>query len=204
LVGHDCGVPGCTEVSACNYNSNATVNDGSCISANTWYLDADSDGYYVSQTTACSSPGVGYFTTIGILGDCDDFNSGVNAAVTEVCNGIDDNCNSAIDEGLFSSNTTVVSACDYYSWGVNGLTYSISGAYSVTSGCHTEILLLTINTSSVYYEDIDSDGYGSTVAVNFCNVPSSGYSLITGDCNDNQSAVNPNSLENCFNSVDDN
>ncbi|MDP4730922.1 MAG: MopE-related protein, partial [Flavobacteriales bacterium] len=204
IVGHSCGVPGCTVVSACNYNANATINDGSCISASTWYLDADADGYYVSQTTACSSPGVGYSTTIGILGDCNDFNSGINAGVTEVCNGFDDNCNSAIDEGLSTSNTTVATACDSYTWSVNGLTYSNSGSYSVTLGCHTEVLSLTINASSVYYEDIDADGYGSTVAVNFCDVPSSGYSPITGDCNDNQPAVNPNSLENCFNAIDDN
>ena len=342
IVGHSCGVPGCTVVSACNYNASATVNDGSCISASTWYLDADADGYYVSQTTACSSPGVGYSTTAGISGDCNDANASIHAGVSEVCNGVDDNCNSTIDEGLSTSNTTVANACNSYTWSVNGLTYSNSGTYSVTSGCHTEILNLTItastsntttasacgsytwslngqtyttsgtysvvsgchteilsltitanssntttvnacssytwsvngqtyttggtytsvsgchteilvltitpissnttnatacdsytwsvnglvyttsgtysvvsgchtetlsliiNTSTAYYVDTDGDGYGTAATANFCSAPTSGYSLLTGDCNDTQSAVNPSATENCLNAVDDN
>jgi hypothetical protein len=87
---------------------------------------------------------------------------------------------------------------------VNGLVYSISGTYSVVNGCHTEILTLIINASTVYYVDADGDGYGTVVTVNFCAAPSSGYSLVTGDCNDVQSAVNPNASENCLNAVDDN
>jgi hypothetical protein len=296
IVGHSCGVPGCTVVSACNYNANATVNDGSCISASTWYLDADADGYYVSQTTACSSPGVGYSTTAGISGDCNDANASIHVGVAEVCNGLDDNCNTTIDEGLSTSNTTIANACNSYTWSVNGLTYSNSGTYSVTSGCHTEILNLTItastsntttasscgsytwsvngqtytasgtysvvsgchteilvltitpissnttnatacdsyiwsasglvyttsgtysivsgchteilsliiNTSTVYYADSDGDGYGTAVTANFCTAPSSGYSLVTGDCNDSQISINPGASENCFNSDDDN
>jgi Secretion system C-terminal sorting domain/Fibronectin type III domain len=52
-----------------------------------------------------------------------------------------------------SSNTTNTTACDSYTWGVNGITYTSSGTYTSTStnasGCmHTETLNLTINTSS--------------------------------------------------------
>jgi len=148
LVGHSCGVPGCTIVSACNYNPSATINDGSCVAATAWYLDADADGYFVSQTTACTNPGVGYTATAGISGDCNDSNAAIHVGVSEVCNGVDDNCNSSIDEGLSTSNTTTASACNSYTWSVNGLTYSTSGTYSVTSGCHTEILNLTISGST--------------------------------------------------------
>jgi len=84
------------------------------------------------------------------------------------------------------------------------LVYTTSGTYSVVSGCHTEILSLIINTSTVYYADADSDGYGTSVPANFCSAPASGYSLIGGDCDDAQSTVNPNASESCFNSVDDN
>ncbi|MCF8460577.1 MAG: TLD domain-containing protein [Flavobacteriales bacterium] len=38
----------------------------------TWYLDADNDGYYVSSTTGCASPGAGYNQTATTLGDCND------------------------------------------------------------------------------------------------------------------------------------
>jgi alpha-tubulin suppressor-like RCC1 family protein len=43
-----------------------------------------------------------------------------------------------------TSNTTTISACNSYTWGVNGTTYTASGTYSYVSGCHTEILVLTI------------------------------------------------------------
>ena len=44
--------------------------------------DADSDGYCVEQ------------------GDCDDGNAEIHPNRVEECNGIDDNCNSVVDEGL--------------------------------------------------------------------------------------------------------
>ena len=46
-----------------------------------------------------------------------------------------------------TSNTTTVSACDSYTWSVNGTTYTVSGTYSVVTGCDSEILELTINTT---------------------------------------------------------
>jgi hypothetical protein len=43
-----------------------------------------------------------------------------------------------------TSNTTVASACDSYTWSVNGAIYAQSGTYTSVNGCHTEILDLTI------------------------------------------------------------
>ena len=180
MVGHSCGVPGCTTLSACNYNPNATVDDGSCISASTWYLDADADGYYVSHTSACSSPGAGYSTIVGISGDCNDANASIHVGVSEVCNGVDDNCNTTIDEGLSTSNTTVANACSSYTWSVNGLTYSNSGTYSVTSGCHTEILNLTITPSTSNTTTASACG-SYTWSVNGQTYTTSGtYSVVSG------------------------
>ena len=180
VVGHSCGIPGCTVVSACNYNANATINDGSCISASAWYLDADADGYYVSQTTACTNPGVGYTAIAGISGDCNDSNSAIHVGVSEVCNGVDDNCNSSIDEGLSTSNTTTASACNSYTWSVNGLTYSTSGTYSITTGCHTEILNLTITASTSNTTTASVCG-SYTWSVNGQTYTTSGtYSVVSG------------------------
>ena len=49
-----------------------------------------------------------------------------------------------------TSNATTASACDSYTWSVNGQTYTSSGSYSSVSGCHTEVLNLTITTSTSY------------------------------------------------------
>ncbi|MFM7770158.1 MAG: MopE-related protein, partial [Bacteroidota bacterium] len=100
-----CAVNGCTDNTACNYNPAATVNNGSCTYSVTYYLDADADGYYVSSTSACSSPGAGYTTTAGISGDCNDSNANVNAGEVEICsNLLDDNCNGNTNEGCYESN----------------------------------------------------------------------------------------------------
>jgi hypothetical protein len=47
-----------------------------------------------------------------------------------------------------TSNTTVQSACDSYTWSVNNTTYTQSGTYTSVNGCHTEILDLTITPST--------------------------------------------------------
>ncbi|MDP5075860.1 MAG: T9SS type A sorting domain-containing protein, partial [Flavobacteriales bacterium] len=95
-----CPVLGCTNATACNYNALATQDDASCTFASTWYLDADADGYYVSSTSNCTSPGAGYTTTAGTSGDCNDNSAAVNAGATESCStAFDDNCNGLINEG---------------------------------------------------------------------------------------------------------
>lgn len=53
-------------------------------------IDADGDGYPAQTVGATRCPG-------GT--DCDDSNPAVHPGATEVCNGVDDNCNNAIDEG---------------------------------------------------------------------------------------------------------
>jgi hypothetical protein len=47
-----------------------------------------------------------------------------------------------------TNNTTSVTACNSYTWAVNGLTYNATGSYSYMTGCHTETLNLTINSGS--------------------------------------------------------
>lgn len=43
--------------------------------------------------------------------------------------------------------TTTISACDSYTWSVNGTTYTASGTYTEVSGCDSQVLELTINTT---------------------------------------------------------
>ena len=95
-----CPVLGCTNATACNYNALANQDNGTCTFATTWYLDADADGYYVSSTSNCTSPGAGYTATAGTSGDCNDNSAAVNAGATESCStAFDDNCNGIINEG---------------------------------------------------------------------------------------------------------
>jgi len=86
------------------------------------------------------------------------------------------------DGAPLTSNTSSASACDSYTWNVDGQTYTASGTYSSVSGCHTEILNLTITPSTsntttasvcdTYTWNVDGQTYtasGTYSSVNGCH-----------------------------------
>jgi PKD repeat protein len=63
--------------------------------AQTFYTDADGDGYGSDNAMqACVQPE----GTALVNGDCDDGNANVHPGANDVCNGVDDNCNGVVDE----------------------------------------------------------------------------------------------------------
>ena len=70
--------------------------DENAIDQGTWYPDFDADGFgnEAWPTSACEAP-TGF---IADGGDCDDTDSAVNPDADEVCNGLDDNCDGAVDD----------------------------------------------------------------------------------------------------------
>lgn len=69
----------------------------------TWYEDLDSDGHSSGNwLNACLRP-AGCFTAAGLVGtsgDCNDNDENTYPGATETCNGIDDDCDGQIDEGI--------------------------------------------------------------------------------------------------------
>ena len=66
--------------------------------ATMYYVDADGDGFGDDATGVeqCVQPS----NTITIGGDCDDADSTIYPGASEICDGLDNNCNNNIDEGL--------------------------------------------------------------------------------------------------------
>ncbi len=103
--------PGAPEV--CNNiddNCNNQIDEGVKI---TFYADADNDTYgnLNSTTQACSAPS-GYVSNST---DCNDANAAIHPGASDVCNGIDDNCNNQIDENAITATVTpsgTVTVCD--------------------------------------------------------------------------------------------
>ncbi len=172
-------VPGCTDVNACNYNSAATIDDGSCIDPTTWYLDADADGYYVSDSIACSAPSAQYTSTMGNMGDCDDAQASINSGAIEICgNGIDEDCSGS------------------------DLACGVGGCTDPTA-CNFEPLATVDNGSCVnptmWYLDADNDGYYVDDSLS-CVAPTVDYTATMGiadDCDDAQASINSGASEIC-------
>lgn len=88
--------PGNPEVcDGADNNCDGNIDEG--LPLNTYYLDSDSDTYGDpnTSTSACSAP-AGY---VSDSTDCDDSNAAINPGATEVCDGVDNNCDGTIDEG---------------------------------------------------------------------------------------------------------
>jgi len=82
-----------------NFTFGTFNSDYSC-KANVLCKDYDDDGYAdVNSTTEPSHPEWWSECTSPVI-DCSIYNSSINPNATEVCNGVDDNCDGSVDEGL--------------------------------------------------------------------------------------------------------
>ena len=83
---------GCTLFDACNFDAEATVDDGSCVFPyNAVYLDEDGDGIGgdIAIADACDPLPEGI---VLVTGDCDDGNATVYPGAPGTGQGIDNNC----------------------------------------------------------------------------------------------------------------
>lgn len=212
--------PGVTEI--CNNlddNCNGSIDEGVLT---TYYADADGDEYGdANESVSSCTPIAGYVTDNT---DCDDNDAAINPAATEACNGIDDNCNGSIDDGLVF--TTYYADADQDSFGDASNSVSscapVSGYVEDNTDCNDNNAAINPSATEVcnylddncdgnideglqttYYADVDGDSYGdANNSVSSC-APVSGYVTDNTDCNDSNAAINPLATEVC-NGTDDN
>ena len=180
-----------------------------------WYADSDGDTYGDSSVVAidCIQPS-GY---VSDSGDCNDSNNSIYPGAPEICDGLDNDCDTQIDEGLdqtwYADNDN-----DNYGNGLDSIQSCSqpSGYISDGSDCDdgnntvypsaTEICdgldndcdsLIDEGLTQAWYADADNDSYGNpSDTVQSC-LPLSGYVTDATDCNDNESTVYPGAPELC-------
>ena len=84
-------------------NCNTEIDEG--LTFIQYFRDADNDSYgdALADTTSCLIDITGFVTDSS---DCDDSDPLINPGTTEILNGLDDNCDDTIDEGLTAINIT--------------------------------------------------------------------------------------------------
>ena len=161
-------------------------------------FDLDGDGFYADE-------------------DCDDQNININPGTDEVCDGIDNNCNGSVDEGVtqvfyldsdgdgFGDGNETMEACEIpsgYAPNGNDCDDSASEVFpsaeeicdEIDNDCNDEV---DDGVGDIYYQDSDRDGYGDPNAqIQSCTEPPSS-STNNLDCNDQDEEISPDALEYC-------
>ena len=233
-IGGDCNdtstaiYPGAPELCATIGTDNDCDSDSSDIDANAsdrvlFYRDQDGDSYTLS-TGELFCPGTsnaGFRPQQSTPLDCDDTNAAVYPGATELCNGIDDDCNSAVDDNASAQTYYIDSDDDGYGSATGSSQTScapISGWVTNNLDCNDASaaiypgapeLCATIGTDNncngsasdfdanapdtrTFYSDADGDGIGdSNSTISACTAPP-GYVAVGGDgCPSNPFATAP-------------
>ena len=156
----------------------------------------------------------------GVTGatDCDDTDAGIYPGATETCDGVDQDCDGSIDDGVgptwyadtdgdsFGDAASTVLACSLPSGYVADTTDcddTDAGAYpgavetcdGIDEDCDGTIDEGGISGTNVFFADTDGDGFGDPdVTTASCLVPG-GYAEVDGDCDDATAGTNPDATE---------
>ncbi len=183
----------------------------------TWYRDADGDGYGTDTDTVfgCDAP-EGY---VSEAGDCDDGDSAVNPGVEEACDGLDNDCDGEVDEGLerltyypdldgdgVGAEEGAVEACsrpeNYVTTGGDCDDSDAAvhpGADELCNGIDDDCNGTVDDgwVSSTWYADLDGDGWGNPDdTLTGCEQPAD-HVARDGDCDDTDAQIHPDAEEVC-------
>jgi MYXO-CTERM domain-containing protein len=197
------------------------IDEDDSLDASTYYADSDADGYGDASATtdSCSQPS-GY---VSDNTDCNDSDSSISPAGTEICDSADNDCDGDTDEDSAADVKTWYADSDTDGYGdVNSTDIDCdqpSGFVADDTDCDDTDAATnpgaselcdsidnncdgTIDENSAvdalsWYADSDADGFGDpTNTTQSCSQPSNYLSDDT-DCDDANSAIYPGATEYC-------
>ncbi len=214
--------PGATEVcDGVDNNCDGSIDESGATGELTWYADGDGDGFgdASSSIDACDQPS----SYVSDSSDCDDAEASTYPGATEICDGVDNDCDGSVDESGASGESTWYAdtagdgfgdatlslvSCDQPSGYVSDdsdcdddAASSYPGATEICDGednnCDGDIDETGADGEGTWYLDTDGDGYGdaSTSQVS-CDQPS-GYVAEGSDCDDTNLNIHPAATETC-------
>jgi hypothetical protein len=173
-----------------------------------WYVDADNDGYGNPNISVESCTPLNGFVEDST--DCDDVNALNNPLGTEVCDGVDNNCDGLADDDdasvVFGLDDVWYADTDNDGYGDANSTMEScaqpSGYQSNMDDCDDT----DGDTSPIteWYADADVDGFGDLNDVQLSCEQPVGYVLDSQDCDDTEAQNNLVMAEICDDGVDNN
>lgn len=191
-----------------------------------WHADADADGFgnAADVVYACDAP----TERVSDASDCDDTNPAVNRGATELCNGVDDNCDGDIDPSASADALEWYSDADGDGFGdpssgapsCTQLTGTVSDASDcddtnlavhpgagercngVDDDCDGTTDPAESEDASSWYADADGDSFGDGVLATTACTAAAGWVADDTDCDDADGSVFPGAIEVC-NGLDD-
>ncbi len=182
-----------------------------------YFVDTDGDGYGTgSAQNRCEPPA---WQNASQAGDCVDSDASIHPGATEVCDGVDQDCDGTADDGLGFSDWWADGDSDGFGAGSSTTDCASPGSGYVNNGADCDDTRAAINPTAAelcdgidndcdgtpdddlpqidWFRDADSDGYGTGTAATDCAPPPGSWVDQSGDCNDGAAAIHPGATEIC-------